>query len=206
MGIEDAIVESLAHRTGGAVLVEVDVSQAGGHGASEGKRGFNTPLTSRSECGGLPVVSRRVNMRSPKAVDAGPVSMQDGASGVDEDVELVGDEVDCEHPDPTADASPLPLLPRDRTLRGTVWIPRILWALEWSRREGRPPSSAADIARVLTEHGGLDVSGHNVARAFRDFRKDGNGARLWVSAGRGYEITTAGRRALEALLADDGGA
>lgn len=102
-----------------------------------------------------------------------------------------------------ADA-PLPLLPRERTLRETVWIPRILWALEWGRRQGQPPSSAADVARVLTEHGGLVVSGHNAARAFRDLGKDGSGARLWVSAGGGYEITKAGTRALEALLADAG--
>lgn len=99
----------------------------------------------------------------------------------------------------------LPLLKGQRTLRGTVWLPRILWALEWGRREGRLPLSAADLARVLTEHGGIDVSGHNVARAFRDYRNDAEAARLWVSAGRGYEITDAGRRALDALLADDGG-
>lgn len=100
----------------------------------------------------------------------------------------------------------MPPLRREQTFRGTVWLPRILWALEWARRQGRPPLSAADIARVLTEHGGLDVGRHNVARAFRDCRNDTDAGQLWVSAGRGYEITDAGTRTLAALLAEDGGA
>jgi hypothetical protein len=57
----------------------------------------------------------------------------------------------------------------------------------------------------LTEHGGLEVAGHNVARVFRDYRNGAGAVRLWVSAGRGYEITDAGARTLEALLADDDG-
>lgn len=64
--------------------------------------------------------------------------------------------------------------------------------------------SAADIAGVLTEHGGLDVSGPNVARAFRDCKKDPQAARLWTSAGRGYELTAAGMRTLAAMLAASG--
>lgn len=114
-----------------------------------------------------------------------------------------------EHPGAGAGAasarSELPLLRHEPVVRGTVWIPRILWALEWARREGQPALSAADVARVLTEHG-IAVSRHNVARAFRDYRDDGDVARLWGVAGRGYAITDAGTRMLEALLVDEGGA
>lgn len=65
--------------------------------------------------------------------------------------------------------------------------------------------SAADVARVLMEHGGLDVSGPNVARAFRDCKTDTHAARLWTSTGRGYELTAAGARTLAAMLHGDGG-
>jgi hypothetical protein len=144
-------------------------------------------------------------MPSPAAKAASLVAGTQGAtSTVVEDAGAEAEHADREHPAPAWDAPRLPLLRRDRTVRGTVWIPRILWALEWGRRNGRPRLSAADIARVLTEHGGLDVSGHNVARAFRDYGKDANAARLWVSAGRGHRIGDAGARTLEVLLAEDG--
>lgn len=45
-----------------------------------------------------------------------------------------------------------------------------------------------------------------MARAFRDYRNDADVARLWAVAGRGYAITDAGTRMLEALLAEEGGA
>ncbi len=54
--------------------------------------------------------------------------------------------------------------------------------------------------------GGVELSGHNVARAFRDYRNDATVARLWVGSGRSYAITVAGTRTLETLLAEDGGA
>lgn len=134
---------------------------------------------------------RHVQASSPTAKDAGPVEATRGAASTVEER--------------TADVQ-LPLLGGERTVRGTVWIPRILWALEWASRHGRSPLSAADIARVLTEHGGIEVSRHNVARAFRDYRNDADVARMWVIVGRGYAITDAGTRTLEALLADGDGA
>lgn len=174
-------------------------------------RGFATVaqegelLTSRRGCGALPYVSRRVRTVPLGADGACPIEHERVvAPAVGNEAGEDADRIGREHPGPASDASPLPLLPRDRTLRGTVWIPRILWALEWGRREGRPPLSAADIARVLTEHGGLELAGHNVARAFRDYRNDAAAARLWVGNGRGYAITVAGTRALETLLADEG--
>ena len=61
----------------------------------------------------------------------------------------------------------------------------------------------------LTEHGCLEVAGHDVARVFRDYRNGVGAVRLWVSAGRagsGCEISDAGARTLEALLAENGAA
>src|SRR5690606_33232238 len=55
----------------------------------------------------------------------------------------------------------LPTVRRNRECRGTVWIPRILWALEWARQHALGPQSPADIARVLGAHGPIDVPRNN---------------------------------------------
>lgn len=49
----------------------------------------------------------------------------------------------------------------------------------------------------------LKVSRHDVAPVFRDYRNDADGAPLWAVARRGYEITGAGTRMPEMVLADD---
>jgi hypothetical protein len=55
-------------------------------------------------------------------------------------------------------------------LLDTVWVPRILWALEWIRVHEPAGSSAnaARIAEVFSKHGGSRIEGTNVARAFRE--------------------------------------
>ena len=62
---------------------------------------------------------------------------------------------------------------------GIVWVPRILWALEWARRSSSGALTAAEIARVLRDHCQLLVPKENVARAFRDFRRKKIPDTLW---------------------------
>lgn len=85
-------------------------------------------------------------------------------------------------------------------IRGSVWIPRILWALEWGRRNDAGPMTAADIARAL-ESGGVAVPPTNTARAFRTPSDDPRRAGLCEERGdQRYAITLDGRRALSELL------
>ncbi|MEX1366930.1 MAG: hypothetical protein AB1Z98_27635 [Nannocystaceae bacterium] len=94
----------------------------------------------------------------------------------------------------------LPSLSGTPRLDGSVWKPRILWALEWARRHDPGPKSAADIATILSNHG-VRVPGTNTARAFRTERDDPRKRGL-VEQGDGqrYSITPDGRRALLELL------
>lgn len=86
-------------------------------------------------------------------------------------------------------------------LEGSVWKARILWALEWARRNDPGPKSAADIANILTEHG-VRVPGTNTARAFRTPKDDPRATELVeMTDGQKYVITRRGRRALFELLA-----
>lgn len=98
------------------------------------------------------------------------------------------------------DDFPLTLLEGAPRIQGSVWKARILWALEWARRHDPTPKSAADIAKILTEHG-VQVPGTNTARAFRTEQDDPRAAGL-VEQGDGqcYTITEVGRRALFELL------
>ncbi|MEM6532265.1 MAG: DUF262 domain-containing protein [Myxococcota bacterium] len=95
----------------------------------------------------------------------------------------------------------LPELTPEITYAGTVWIPRILWALEWSLRNGDGPQSASDIARTLHDHAFLAVANTNIARAFRHHRRDSECQRMWreVEPLR-YEILSHGREVLLAAL------
>ena len=85
-------------------------------------------------------------------------------------------------------------------MNGSVWLPRILWALEFARRHDLGPQSASDISRLLVEKAGLKVPSTNVARAFRDHKAPGQAA-YWTAIGdQRYEISGAGREALDQQL------
>lgn len=94
-----------------------------------------------------------------------------------------------------------PPLGRRVKIFNSVWVPRLLWALEWIRlHEEAAPANAAKLAKVLTEHGGTRVPGTNVARAFREFGltlRD----RAWIEepSALHYRITLAGSEALRAV-------
>lgn len=86
-------------------------------------------------------------------------------------------------------------------LHDTVWLPRVLWGLEWASQNGRGPIHASQIAEILNQHGGMNVAPPNVARAFRDFRKnelpDGY---FELRPAQTYSITEMGRMALRSIL------
>jgi hypothetical protein len=80
---------------------------------------------------------------------------------------------------------------------GSVWIPRILWALMHAERTQSGPLTAADIDRRLTEHAAINVHAPNVARAFRELKGK---YELWVCKGRRYTLTDPGRRTFAAIF------
>ena len=112
------------------------------------------------------------------------------------------------HPPTTTTAPSKPLLVlstvrREREYRGTVWIPRILWALEWARRNELGAQTPADMARILKSHGEIDVPHENVARAFRDLRGKKYVVGLWTGLAKRYEIAESGTLLLQTLIDED---
>ncbi len=105
---------------------------------------------------------------------------------------------------PPTTGIPMPALDPDHKYMGSVWIPRILWALTHAERTKRGGLSAADIDRTLSEHAGVNKHGTNVARAFRDMK--GHVDHLWVCQGKRYTLTDAGRHAFLAAFSDFGSA
>ena len=104
-------------------------------------------------------------------------------------------------PETPADREELPLLGKRAKLFDSVWVPRVLWALEWMRlHEAGAPANAAKLAKVLTESGGTRVPGTNVARAFRDFGSTLRD-RDWIEepSALHYRITRSGSLALRAV-------
>ena len=90
-------------------------------------------------------------------------------------------------------------LGQKEAMDGSVWVPRILWALEFAKLRDLGPQSASDISRVLGEHSGLNVPSPNVARAFRDRKQQG--ASYWKEVdSQRYEISRAGSAALRKQL------
>lgn len=101
-------------------------------------------------------------------------------------------------------ASPVPLrqLGAKESIDGSVWVLRILWALEYAARHHLGPQNAAEIARLLTTHAGLNVPSPNVARAFRERRQAQKDEPYWSEAeGQRYVISDAGRTVLREELA-----
>jgi heme-degrading monooxygenase HmoA len=97
---------------------------------------------------------------------------------------------------PRPDGVDLRPLPADSN-----WLSRLLWALEFARRSQLPPQSATDLAQILNDHGEQSVFANNVARAFRDFKKQKRHQEYWRMSGKRYVITPAGGAELEAMIA-----
>jgi hypothetical protein len=95
---------------------------------------------------------------------------------------------------------PMPSLAIDQKYMGSVWIPRILWALMHAERTNTEAPTAAEIDRTLSQHAGINIHGTNVARAFREMK--GTVDDLWLCKGRRYWLTDAGRRAFAAAFYD----
>lgn len=99
----------------------------------------------------------------------------------------------------------LPALSGAARLRGSVWLARILWALEVARQNGAEPLAAAEIARTLCDHG-VPVLGTNTARAFRTPKDDPRRSGLCQELhGQRYAITAKGRRVLYEWIASESG-
>lgn len=101
-----------------------------------------------------------------------------------------------------ADEATLTKIHRDVEYKGTVWTPRILWALEFAKRRHLGPQRASDLAELLVRYGDVDVPHNNVARAFRDFRAEHGVDGLWTVEKKRYTITEAGALVLKTLLSD----
>lgn len=86
----------------------------------------------------------------------------------------------------------LPRLPRNFELKESVWVPRILWALEYAAINQLGPVTAAQIARILTKEGDVDVPNTNVARAFRKFNGNRDIEVYYSCTGKRYSITKQG--------------
>jgi hypothetical protein len=93
-----------------------------------------------------------------------------------------------------------PTLTAQSSYEGTVWLPRILWALDQARRKGEGGKSAADLARILADEAGLKVAPNNVARAFRDLKGKPYAKGLWLARQQKYTITKAGQNLLAEIL------
>jgi hypothetical protein len=105
-------------------------------------------------------------------------------------------------PKEMSDGTPLPTIPRDSAHSGTVWVPRLLWGLEWARRNLQKGVTPADLSRILKQYGEIDVPDTNVARAFRELRRNREVNAFWKCRGKRYEITDVGIAILNGLLAD----
>jgi plasmid stabilization system protein ParE len=99
---------------------------------------------------------------------------------------------------------PLPRLQGTESLCDTVYVPRILWALEYAKILALGPQTAADLARLFSEHGGQMLQDTNVARAFRNVRQSHDAKGLWQCRGRRYVITATGSARLRAMLSEGG--
>ncbi|HEY9625680.1 MAG TPA: hypothetical protein V6C84_00120 [Coleofasciculaceae cyanobacterium] len=94
----------------------------------------------------------------------------------------------------------LPRLPRDLKLNSSVWVPRILWALEYAAINRCGSLTAAQIAKILTEEGDMDIPNTNVARAFREFSGDPGIEICFTRHGKRYSITNEGSAIIRSCI------
>ena len=98
-------------------------------------------------------------------------------------------------------SEPLPRLPRNLKLHSSVWVSRILWALEYAAVNQRGLLTAAQIAQILTEEGDVDVPNTNVARAFREFNPDIEV--YFIRHGKRYSITKEGSAVIRSCITSE---
>lgn len=91
-------------------------------------------------------------------------------------------------------------LSAELSYQNTVWIPRILWAMEWSVRTKRGPATASELSKILNTHTTVKVQPNNVARAFRDLNGTAAVKGLWKISGKKYVISPAGSKLISGLL------
>jgi hypothetical protein len=90
----------------------------------------------------------------------------------------------------------------DERIHGSIWIARLLWALEWARRHEPAPKTASELARILTDNG-VHVQAPNAGRAFRTPHDDPRRTGLCEEPkAQRYVISASGRRALFELLSE----
>jgi GTPase SAR1 family protein len=94
----------------------------------------------------------------------------------------------------------LPRLPQNLTLHGSVWVPRILWALEYAKVNKLGQVTAAQIATILTREGDRDLPNTNAARAFREFTKKPEIEVYFSRSGKRYSITCEGTAVIMSLI------
>ena len=100
----------------------------------------------------------------------------------------------------------LPRLPRDLKLHSSVWVSRILWALEYAAMNELGPQTAAQIARILTEHGDVEVPSPNVAREFRKYNDEKSEVKVYFKRqGKRYSITKEGSNVIRSCIESEYG-
>src|SRR5262245_35338917 len=70
-------------------------------------------------------------------------------------------------------------MPMGLKVQGSVYIVRVLWALEVASRAGIGPLIPARIAEIICVYGGERVEQTNTARFFRDQKRGGDFTHLW---------------------------
>jgi len=100
----------------------------------------------------------------------------------------------------------LPRLPRNLKLHSSVWVSRILWALEYADINELGPQTAAQIAKILTEQGDVDVPNTNVAREFRKYNKEKPEVKVYYTRqGKRYSITKEGSNVIRSCIESEYG-
>jgi ATP-dependent DNA helicase RecG len=84
------------------------------------------------------------------------------------------------------------------SVSGSKWYFRILWALEWVASNGSGYATASELARVLTDRGGLPVPATNAARAIRSMKEQSWWSRYVNERSGHYKIRAPGKKAIRA--------
>jgi hypothetical protein len=150
-----------------------------------------------------------------EVISRATISRAEDKKGIDCSVDLDLDNVVTENREkqlelfPDIGAGPeysiLRRLPPSKKWEGTVWVGRILWALEWARRVNWGPITAGKIAKILAKHNDVSMPASNISKALRDFKKKKPFSGLWQSSRKGHEITSEGVILIKILMHDEWG-